>query len=421
MKEKRTLFGTVMISLSMAAVFFIVMLATLWLLQYFVEYKSLGLSHEISFYNYLKYIPAPQMLMLVLFGFFMIGVLAKFISVQLKRSFKRFHLRFLESLQNRQMMDPSEFRFQEFNNLAKLVNPLIEKIIFNEQQLQTIIDAQSNMIMTRSHDELLKVNKAFLEFFNVDSLDAFKAEHSCISEFFEIDEQEDYLQPMVEQMSWVTYVQRNPLKTHKVKITKNDVDYIFMVDAKLTTLHGIYRVVITFSDVSDMEFERRTLVTEATTDPLTQVANRLKFETILEKQIELANRYKNSFCLIMFDVDNFKKVNDVYGHIVGDLVLKELAKCVKNNIRKSDTIARWGGEEFVVILPHTKLVTGVKIAQKLRSQIEALEVVDAPKFTCSFGISEYKKHQSIETFMHSVDTKLYEAKRSGKNCVVSVT
>ncbi len=420
MKEKRTLFGTVMISLSMTAVFFTVMLTTLWLLQYFIEYKSLGLSHEISFYNYLKYLPAPQMLILVVFGFFMIGVLAKFISVQLKRSFKRFHLRFMEALQKRQMMDPSEFRFHEFSNLANLVNPLIEKIIFNEQQLQTIIDAQSNMIITRSHDELLKVNRAFLEFFNVDSLDAFKVQHGCISEFFEQDEQENYLGQMVDNVSWVTYVQRNPLHTHKVKITKNDEDYIFIVDAKLTTLHGIYRVVITFSDVSDMEHERRTLVSEATTDPLTQVANRLKFETILEKQIDLSNRYKNNFCLIMFDVDNFKKVNDVYGHIVGDLVLKELASCVQNNIRKSDTIARWGGEEFVVILPHTKLVTGVKIAQKLRAKIEALEISGAPKFTCSFGISEYKKHQSIETFMHSVDTKLYEAKDSGKNCVVSV-
>ncbi len=419
MKIQRTLFGTVMISLSMMIVFFIVIISVFWLFQSFVAYQHFDVSQYVSFYDYLINIPAPQMLLIVLFGMFLIGMMAKIISYQLKRSFARFHDAFAQAIQKRELIDPKQFRFKEFANLSVLVNPLIEKIIFNEKQLQTIIDAQNSMILTRSHNKLLIVNRAFLEFFNVNSLKAFRTEHSCISEFFETDEEENFLPQNINGVHWVNYILRNPLEPHKVKITKNGQTYIFSVDAKVTTLHSLYRVVITLTDISTIESERKSLLSDATTDALTKVSNRLKFETILEQQIELTNRYKNSFCLIMLDVDNFKKINDTYGHGVGDKVLVELASTIKNSIRKSDTIARWGGEEFVVILPHTRLVTGVKIAEKLRKKIEEIKIEGAPRFTCSFGISEYKKDQSIESFMHSVDTKLYEAKNSGKNCVVS--
>ena len=421
MKKQRTLFGTVMIGIAIMIVLFIVFTGIIWLLQNFVTYRDTGISQYVDFAEYIRNIPAPQMFIVVFFGLGLIGLSAKLISFQLKRNFLRFNQAFYQALAKKEMIDTRQFAFREFTSLAELVNPLIEKIIFDEKQLQTIIDAQKSLIITRSHEKILNVNRAFLEFFNIDSLDAFLHNHSCISEFFATDDPEYAILEKERADQWITHILRNPLEQHKVKIYKNGEPHIFSVEAKVSRLHTLYRVVITLTDISAIELERKSLIIDATTDPLTKVANRLKFDMLLKQQIELSDRYNYNFCTIMLDVDNFKRINDTYGHAVGDEVLERLADTLRRNVRRSDTVARWGGEEFVVILPHTRLVTGIKIAEKLRKKIASIEAEDIPAFTCSFGVSEYRKGESVEAFMHGVDNKLYQAKRNGKNCVVSVT
>jgi diguanylate cyclase (GGDEF)-like protein len=418
-KRARTLSGTVLIGIAIMIVLFIVFTGIIWLLQTLDAFavQNDGFKYD-TFYDYVKYIPAPQMFIIVFFGLGLIGVSAKLISMQLKKNFKRFQNEFFYALENKELMKPEHFRFEEFTYLCNLINPLIEKIIFNETQLQTIIDAQKSLIITRTHDRIINVNRAFLEFFNIDSLEQFTQSHECISEFFS-QEDEEYAYPKMDGTHWVNYILRNPLKEHKVMIYKNNEPHIFSVDAKMSSKYEMYRVVITLTDISSIEFERRNLIIDATTDPLTKAANRLKFDTILKQQIELSKRYNNSFCMILLDVDNFKKINDTYGHPIGDQVLFTLAETLRNNVRKSDTVARWGGEEFAIILPHTKLVTGERIAEKLRNKVASIRKKGLPAFTCSFGVSEYNKEQTIETFLHDVDTKLYQAKNSGKNCVIS--
>ncbi len=420
MKKQRTLFGTVMIGIAIMIVLFIVFTGIIWLLQNFVTYRDTGISQYVDFAEYIRNIPAPQMFIVVFFGLGLIGLSAKLISFQLKRNFLRFNQAFYQALAKKEMIDTRQFAFREFTNLAELVNPLIEKIIFDEKQLQTIIDAQKSLIITRSHEKILNVNRAFLEFFNIDSLDDFLHNHSCISEFFATDDPEYAIVEKERTDQWITHILRNPLEQHKVKIYKNGEPHIFSVEAKVSRLHTLYRIVITLTDISAIELERKSLIIDATTDPLTKVANRLKFDMLLKQQIELSDRYNYNFCTIMLDVDNFKHINDTYGHAVGDEVLERLADTLRRNVRRSDTVARWGGEEFVVILPHTRLVTGIKIAEKLRKKIASIEGEDIPAFTCSFGVSEYRKGESVEAFMHGVDNKLYKAKRNGKNCVVSV-
>jgi len=418
MNRTRTLSGTVLIGIAIMVVLFVVFIGVIWLLQTLDAYQTEDAVYYANFYTYLQNIPATQMFVIIFFGLGLVGVLAKLISSQLKRNFKRFRNEFYQALQKKELMDPDKFHFEEFRYLCTLINPLIEKISFNEMQLQTVIDAQKSLIITRTHDKIINVNRAFLEFFNIDSLDQFTQNHECISEFFSKDD-EEYYNPNMEGVNWVNYVLRNPLKEHKVMIYKNGEPHIFSVDAKMSSKYEMYRVVITLIDISSIEFERRNLILDATTDPLTKVANRLKFDTILKQQIELSKRYDNSFCMILLDVYNFKKINDTYGHPVGDQVLIKLAETLKKSIRKSDTVARWGGEEFAIILPHTKLATGEKIAEKLRKKVASIREKGLPRFTCSFGVSEYNKEQNIETFMHDVDTKLYQAKNNGKNCVVS--
>jgi diguanylate cyclase (GGDEF)-like protein len=420
MKQTRTLFGTVMIGIAMMIVIFIVFTGIIWLLQNFIAYKDMGIEPYMNFFEYVKNIPAPQMFIVVFFGIGLIGLSAKLISMQLKRNFQKFNDAFFQALAKKETIDPSQFRFREFVALSEMVNPLIEKIIFDEKQLQTIIDAQKSLIITRSYNKIINVNRAFLAFFNVDLLDTFLLNHRCISDFF-ADDEEEYILPVPKGEQWIQYILRNPLSQHKVKIYKKGEPHIFTIEAKVSRLHTLYRVVITLTDISEIEFERKNLIIDATTDPLTKVANRLKFDTLLQQQIELSNRYNHNFCLILLDIDNFKKINDTYGHTTGDQVLETLAKILRKNVRKSDTVARWGGEEFAIILPHTKLVTGSRIAEKLRKKIADANFDAVPRVSCSFGVAEYKRGMDTEQFLHLVDNRLYQAKKSGKNCVVTTT
>jgi len=154
-------------------------------------------------------------------------------------------------------------------------------------------------------------------------------------------------------------------------------------------------------------------------DSLTDIYNRYKIDLSLKTQMELAKRYKTPLSIIFFDIDNFKQINDTYGHKAGDEVLIELSKLISQNIRKTDIFGRWGGEEFIIILPNTNLTTAHNIAQKLKSIIEKHKFKHINNLTCSFGVTELKDNDSINTLTIRADSFLYEAKNKGKNRVIS--
>ena len=155
----------------------------------------------------------------------------------------------------------------------------------------------------------------------------------------------------------------------------------------------------------------------ARTDCLTGVDNRFSFMKIVEGEERRCKRFKDTFSLILLDVDNFKQINDQYGHDVGDLVLIELARMTKVFLREVDTLCRFGGEEFIIILPKTELEVACKIAEKLCLEIakHPFEVVE--KVTISLGVGSYQPDLSIDKLIKKVDVALYKAKRSGKNRV----
>ncbi len=155
----------------------------------------------------------------------------------------------------------------------------------------------------------------------------------------------------------------------------------------------------------------------ATVDRLTGVYNRYKMDLSLDEQIEIAKRYKRALSVIFFDIDFFKKVNDTYGHKVGDEVLKELAYLVSNHLRKSDIFGRWGGEEFLIILPETTKKEAHKLAEKLRNYIQLHKFNKIDKLTCSFGITTLKEKDNSKTVLSRVDKRLYKAKQNGRNRV----
>ena len=154
-------------------------------------------------------------------------------------------------------------------------------------------------------------------------------------------------------------------------------------------------------------------------DRLTQIANRGETEAVLQKAVALAAKEDAlPLSVLMLDVDDFKKVNDVYGHDVGDKVLTETAKVLRTHIRQGDTVGRWGGEEFLLVLPRTGEKEAAGFAEHIRNAVASLRALpDGKSFTASFGVAQLSPGESFDAFYRRVDGALYEAKHSGKNCV----
>jgi two-component system, cell cycle response regulator len=160
----------------------------------------------------------------------------------------------------------------------------------------------------------------------------------------------------------------------------------------------------------------------ASTDGLTGVYNHRTFQERLSQEIARADRYSRPLSVLMIDVDHFKVYNDTYGHPQGDIVLQDLARLLQEMSRTSDTVARWGGEEFAIILPETDSVGAQKIGQRLCEQMERYpfpgqEIMPGGTLTISIGIATYASASSKEALLQAADMALYTAKREGRNRV----
>lgn len=165
--------------------------------------------------------------------------------------------------------------------------------------------------------------------------------------------------------------------------------------------------------------------TLAITDPLTGLFNRRRCENVLEKEFSRTVRYKSSLSCLMIDIDHFKRVNDHFGHRTGDAVLREVAQIIRSNCREIDTVARWGGEEFVVLLPETNKEKGLCFATRLIGLISEHGFSDLPgeKITVSIGLASVPDPllDTGEKLVNASDFALYEAKRKGRNRVECAT
>jgi diguanylate cyclase (GGDEF)-like protein len=175
----------------------------------------------------------------------------------------------------------------------------------------------------------------------------------------------------------------------------------------------------------ELEIAKSKLVEMANKDPLTNLYNRRYFNDVADTLLSMAHRQQQEFSIFMLDIDRFKLINDTYGHNAGDVVLKKLSNLLTTSIRQSDVAIRFGGEEFVVLLPNTNIDGAVLIAKKLKEAIENIEIkipnIDIIKFTVSIGISQCdcsKNAEVIDDLVHKADEALYEAKRAGRNKIV---
>jgi diguanylate cyclase (GGDEF)-like protein/PAS domain S-box-containing protein len=174
-------------------------------------------------------------------------------------------------------------------------------------------------------------------------------------------------------------------------------------------------MLITLMDIT-MEKEReKRLFYLATTDKLTKLLNRHAGMKMFENLLHQAQRYGISFSLLMLDIDYFKKLNDELGHLAGDIALRKIAKAIKKGIRKSDIAIRWGGEEFLLLLPHT--ANPLPIGEKIRKLINAISIDGYGPLGVSVGATTYREGDTIDSMVQRADSALYSAKSKGKNRV----
>lgn len=155
----------------------------------------------------------------------------------------------------------------------------------------------------------------------------------------------------------------------------------------------------------------------ATTDLLTGVMNRRSFTAESENEISRSSRYNTPCSLIYCDLDLFKLINDEYGHAVGDMILKKFTATINENLRSTDFMGRWGGEEFIIFATETDLASAEKLAQKLRKKTMQLSVEPVKQLTCSFGVAQRLDNESFDELCERADKALYQAKESGRNNV----
>ncbi|MGE4284588.1 MAG: GGDEF domain-containing protein [Clostridia bacterium] len=164
--------------------------------------------------------------------------------------------------------------------------------------------------------------------------------------------------------------------------------------------------------------DSRELLRVSITDPLTGIYNRTKFNDELSRWIDYCNKYENPLCLGIFDIDDFKRVNDNYGHLIGDSVIQNIAATIKKAIRNTDVFARWGGEEFVIFLPNTDIHQAMEMMERMRICIQNNKYDKVENITCSFGLAALRENENAESLLQRADKLLYDAKNCGKNAIV---
>lgn len=296
--------------------------------------------------------------------------------------------------------------------IGRLIKKLIQdehELAFKQQQLQMITDSSDNLITLFEDGQLIMANTTFLHFFEFKNLEAFQSQSAPLYTLFQDETKLLNPEMLTTDKEWVAHI--HALQTHYVvSCTSHKKTHYFEIQTNhISSKKESYSVI--FVEITDMYKKSQHNQYMAHHDQLTGIYNRQSFnEMILELM-------KTDTALLLFDLDFFKKVNDTYGHQVGDEVLKTFVKRISSKIRKGDIFARWGGEEFVLVLQSTPHKRVMQIAEELRGTIEATPFETAGTITCSIGVSFYQDGEGHTQWFERVDEALYKAKENGRNRV----
>jgi diguanylate cyclase (GGDEF)-like protein len=296
---------------------------------------------------------------------------------------------------------------------------MLEKIANeNKERLSLIIQSSPfPIIISRfKDDKIMLINRKAGDLFNVDPEE--REKYRTV----------DFFVDPSERTRLVNLVRQYPVvEDFEVLVQQPGSDNSFWLLLSARVIDFDYEIALycAFQDITDRKEKEIELFDQATRDPLTKVFNRRQFEILSDNEFSRARRYGTQLCLFMIDADHFKNVNDTFGHNIGDLVLKALADCCRETLRTSDIIARFGGEEFVILLPEVQLEKAWHIADRLRMNISNIRVPNGQggevQFTVSIGLVESAPGvDDPDVLIKLSDDALYQAKETGRNKVVYI-
>lgn len=223
---------------------------------------------------------------------------------------------------------------------------------------------------------------------------------------------------IVKMKSNIAKMKEQGFVTFEIEHQKKDKSIIPVeIRSQIFILNDEKLVISVARDISERKKVQERLKTLATTDPLTELYNRHKFELLFELEVEMLKLEETQMALLLIDLDYFKKINDTYGHDMGDTVLKEFGQLLSKTFRISDIVARWGGEEFIVLLPKTQRKEAIKLSQDLKVRTSSYVFSHGETMTTSIGVSYYYQHDTLKQFTKKSDIALYKAKNLGRNRV----
>ena len=311
------------------------------------------------------------------------------------------------------ILKPIDYDLLE-SNIQNIIKQINTHYKLQQQEILTkeVARFQDNLLaVLDKNQKVIFSNDKFLDFFQVKNLLQFQQKYHKISHL--ILKNQDFFTPKQNCIKEIQALSDSE-KIISMMNVKLNIPQVFLVSVKhiKETLHTI----VTFTEITGMNTEKTKLKQKAFNDELTGIYNRAYFNQELNKQILSHKKTNAPLCLIMCDIDDFKHFNDTYGHQAGDKILQDLTNIVKKQTRTTDIFARWGGEEFIIILPNTSINGAKRAAEHIRVVIAQHTFLQNLKVTCSFGVSQLLNNAQ-EVFLKKADNALYKAKNNGKNKV----
>ncbi len=283
--------------------------------------------------------------------------------------------------------------------------------------VSSFLSSVDNVILITNLKRVVDINEKGLSFFGVSTIADFNSSYFSVASLF-IEEEGCFGKHSLGK-NWLKKIENNRDDSIKVKLLNQEDKEFYYFNIKVSKILYSSEYLIIFHNITKIVGEQNRVIRLAEHDALTGIYNRVKLNTIFPDLIYSANSYDKFFSIILFDIDHFKKINDTYGHTIGDSVLNELTYMVKNLLRESDMFVRWGGEEFIIILPITTISDASKLASRLRKNIEEHPFLHVGEITCSFGVASFNAGDTQMILIERADEALYQAKNGGRNQVVT--
>lgn len=281
-----------------------------------------------------------------------------------------------------------------------------------------ILNSTDNIMFITDFKKITFINRSFRDFFAISSPEEFKIIYGSASNMFLAHEGYLHDQLRLNNESFIDLI-KNTQEEDRVVLIRDKVlnNKSFNITISKLTSSSTEDYLVTLTDITKMKEKEYKIEKKVYIDGLTEIYNRTKFDEVLQNELNRAKRYSTQLSLSIIDIDDFKQFNDDYGHLIGDEVLIMLTENISSQLRLTDTFARWGGEEFVILFPETSQKEALFICEKLRESVATKPHSTAGNITASFGVTEFTEGDTIESIFKRCDEALYLAKNQGKNRV----